>query len=136
MLLNSKDLDECYDYDNNDKSFKKLYECLNLNKTFQRSANATTILNDNSAEELSAVSSPFKVNCKLEKPEFILEMDTSTTKDRTQEISNEAIFFTNINEQSHNELGAKSHRLFKKVESKPLKITPTNVGDIMMRKIN
>jgi hypothetical protein len=34
-LLSSKDLDECYDYDSNDKSYRKLYDCLNLNQNFQ-----------------------------------------------------------------------------------------------------
>ena len=110
-LLSSKDLDECYDYENNDKSFKKLYECLNLNKTFHQkhhSGGDVIILNEPSQEELSG--SPFKVKCKLDQQ--ALGTFTDTTNDRT--------FLTNINEQSHNELPLKSNRLFKKVESKPL----------------
>ena len=31
-LLSSKDLDECYDYEANDQSYKKLYECLSYRK--------------------------------------------------------------------------------------------------------
>ena len=108
LLLSSKDLDECYDYDNNDKSFKKLYECLNLNKTFQKKHHGeSVILNEASAEEFSP--SPFKVNCKIDKTDKILGLNTETTNDRT--------FLTNINEQSHNELNVKSHRHFKNMDA-------------------
>ena len=30
MLLKSKDLNECYDYETNDKSYKLLYDCLSV----------------------------------------------------------------------------------------------------------
>lgn len=38
-LLSSKDLDECYDYENNDQSYTSLYQCLNHNR---KKENATT----------------------------------------------------------------------------------------------
>lgn len=76
-MLNSKDLEECYDYDNNDKSFKKLYECLNLGSTFHKKDSEKLILKEPSAEDFSG--SPFKVKCKLDKTDKLLGFNTTTT---------------------------------------------------------
>lgn len=64
--------------------------------------------------------------------------ETGITQDETAEATFMTGIQSGINETSHNELGARSHRVFKQMDSKPsktLNTSPTNVGEIMRRKI-